>query len=486
MRVLKETFKQYKWVLLAGVIVAVLIALITANLHVLRFIGYKVQNNTEGIISVLESQVAKEDETKDWFFVQGMDYLVGQEEYTEEIVQFFQENFNTFSFEIQKKIIKAYNSRQLNFLMNGELMNTLVAHIDDDVIKAYIKRLKPDELEQGLFLMYGENPAVEEKLVTGLYKVLSIYPQKLNFTKFKFNLYDLLCYVSEEADEQKEVILAKIPTETARESIFSELQSKTITEEEICMLVKFFNDTNLISNSEYATFNNAYSEICVIRNQYKGLDKQEIELQNQKDQVDLQIGDSMKALENKQNEVAAKQNEIADLETKLDEATNYIHMKLYIEQASGTGNNEYIASIPRSGLFGGYKPTSQKYIVKLQRTSNVQVPELSLYFRGSKVGSNGQEYTYYEEVSDSDLANISSLEAQRNTMAQALTTLQSEAAALTNEISAIKEDNNYDETQEALKSIAAKRDELSKQLSEKTITIKELFGLKDLRITLEV
>ena len=55
METFKETFNQYKWPLLAGVIVAVLIALITANLHVLRFLNYKVQGNVEGVFSILQS-----------------------------------------------------------------------------------------------------------------------------------------------------------------------------------------------------------------------------------------------------------------------------------------------------------------------------------------------------------------------------------------------------------------------------------------------
>ncbi len=53
MRTVKETFNQYKWVLLAGIIVAILIALITANLHVLEFMGYKMKDDTAGIISIL-------------------------------------------------------------------------------------------------------------------------------------------------------------------------------------------------------------------------------------------------------------------------------------------------------------------------------------------------------------------------------------------------------------------------------------------------
>ena len=466
METLKETFKQYKWVLLAGVIVAILIGLITANLHVLRFMSYKMQNNTQGIISILQSNIRSNQQQDDWFFTQGVDYLVEQEEYTEEIKGFFETNFAKFSIEKKQQIIKAYNIRNLYLNMNADLMSVLIENINDDTIKAYIRRLSPENFEQGLVLVYGNNPEVNSELINGLDEVLNIYPKQISFEKFQFNLYDLLNYTGEKATEQKKRI---------------------ITEEQLCEWVKFFNETEIITNSEFTAFNNAYSEIVLIRSQYKGLDEEQVELQNKKDQVDLQISDSLKAVEEKQSKIAAKQSEISAIETHLDELTNYTHMPLYIEKLAGTGNNEYIASAPRGGWLEIYIPSSQKYIVKLNSTelADKGVTYLDVYFKGTKQTSSGDEYAYYVQVSNADLAQISSRESERNTKLKELESLKAEVSKLENKIETIKNENNYDENQQALMSIATKREELSTKLSEKTLIIKELFGLKDLRISLE-
>ena len=486
MRTLKETFDHYKWVLLAGVIVAILIALITANLHILQFMGYKIKNDTTGIISILETRGRNEQGQEDWFFTQGMDYLIGQEVYTDEIKSFFENNFASLTLEKQKQVIQGYNNKKLTLPMSETLMYVLMDHLQDESMKNYMKRLPSDELEQGLVALYGENPKVDENLVKHLYDLLAIYPGELAFNKFQFNLYDLLVYAGENAEIQKKAILSKIPSELAKEGIFKELKLQSITEEQLCNWVEFFNDTQIISKSEYIAFKDAYGEICLIRNQYKGLDEEQVELQNKKDAVDVQISTSLKQLSDKQSAVSSKQNEVSALESKIDELTNYTHMALYIEGGSGTGNGEYIASIPRNSLFG-FRPSNQKYIVKLQQSSlsNEGVQYLDLYYKGTKTSVSGEEYAYYVEVSNSDLGNISALENERSTKLKELSDLKAEVSTLENKISQIKQENNYDETQKALMNIATQREELSSKLSEKTIAIKELFELKDLQISLE-
>lgn len=486
METIKETFKNYKWILLAGVIVAILVAVITANLHVLQFLRYKIQNNTEGVITVMQSHIKSQNENQDRFFTEGMNYLIGQEEYTEEVKNFFETNFSSFSLEKQKQIIKAYTSKKLDLPMNEMLMKILVENIADDSVRAYIKQLESTELEQGLIYLYGNNPKVDQEFVNGIYELLSIYPGQLSFEKFQFNLYDLLNYSGEKSEEQKKSIISKLPSDVARETIFKELKTKTITEEQLCEWIKFFNDTKIISNNEYVTFNNTYSEIVLIRSQYKLLDEQQVELQNKKDKVDLEIGDSIKIVQEKQNQITKKQKEVKDLETQIDELTNYTHMALYVEDSAGTGNNEYIASIPRNSLFG-FRPSNQKYIVKLQESSlaNEGVQYLDLYFKGTKAAPNGEEYAYYVQVSNSDLAGINGLESQRNNKLTEIQALEAEVSVLQNTIATIKKENNYDENQKALMSIAAQREELSTGLSKKTMQLKELFGLKDLQIFLE-
>lgn len=91
---IKEEFNRYKWVLLAGLIVAVLIGLITANLHVLQFMTYKMQGNTTGIISILEDSVKNSDAQADWYFSQGIEYLLKQKKCQKKVVNFLKPTLN--------------------------------------------------------------------------------------------------------------------------------------------------------------------------------------------------------------------------------------------------------------------------------------------------------------------------------------------------------------------------------------------------------
>ena len=116
--------------------------------------------------------------------------------------------------------------------------------------------------------------------------------------------------------------------------------------------------------------------------------------------------------------------------------------------------------------------------------ANEGVQYLDIYFKGTK-SIGGKDYAYYIQVSNSDLANISNLENERSKKLEELETFKQEAKNLENNIEAIKKENNYDENQQALMGIASQRAELSTKLSEKVLDIKELFGLKDLSITLE-
>lgn len=485
---IKEEFNRYKWVLLAGVIVAILIGLITANLHVLKFMSYKMQGNTTGIISILEGSVKNNQAQSSWYFSQGIEYLLNQKELSDESRQFFEKNFEYFTIDKQLEVIEGYNKKKQFIPMNNILIKILLEHIEDLPIQNYIKRMEANELEQGLAIYYGNKVEVNQAFIDQMYKVLSIYPKRLPFEKFQFDLYPILDIEGEENEIKKMAIFNGIESARAKELLLKSLKNQSIEGEQLRKWVELLNKTKILDQAVYTQFNNLYSEVYLVRNQYKELEAREVDLKNKKEAVEVQIGQSLKDLESKQEEVALLNNTISGIDSQLGELTDYAYMALYIEKSSGTGSHEYEASIPKKGLFGNYKPSSQKYIVKLSDTSFLSegVYYVDIYLKGTKVHSNGNEYPYYVEVSSSELSNIASLQQQRQEKANERKVLEQEVSELEVQVNSIKEQMGYDENQEALKSIVVERDELVKKLNEKIVEIKTMFGLSELKIEMKV
>ena len=485
---IKEEFNRYKWVLLAGVIVAVLIGLITANLHVLKFMTYKMQGNTTGIISILEGSVKNNQAQSGWYFSQGIEYLLNQKELSEESRQFFEKNFEHFTIDKQLEVIEGYNKKKQFIPINNILVKILLEHLEDLPIQDYIKRMEANELEQGLAIYYGNKVEVDSTFIDQMYKVLSIYPKRLPFEKFQFDLYPILALEGEENEVKKMAIFNGIEPERAQESLLKSLKNQSIEGEQLRKWVELLNKAKILDQATYTQFNNLYSEVYLVRNQYKELEAREVDLKNKKEAIEVQIGQNLKNLESKQEKVAVLNNTISGIDSQLGELTDYAYMALYIEKSSGTGSREYEASIPKKGLFGNYKPSSQKYIVKLSDTSFLSegVYYVDIYLKGTKVHSNGNEYPYYVEVSSSELSNIASLQQQRQEKADERKVLEQEVSELEAQVNSIKEQMGYNENQEALKSSAVERDELVKKLNEKIVEIKTMFGLSDLRIEMKV
>lgn len=485
---IKEEFDRYKWVLLAGVIVAVLIGLITANLHVLQFMTYKMQGNTQGIISILENSVKSSHVQEDWYFSQGIDYLLSEKEFSDESKQFFETYFENFTVEKKLQVIEGYNNQKLFMPMSAVLMQTMMENLDHSSIQAYIKRMSAEDLEQGLVIYYGNNVKVDTAFIDSMYKLLSIYPNRLPFEKFKFDLYPILALTGEENEIKKIAIFNKIDSDVAKENIFQSLKNQSVQGEQLRKWVEFLNKTQILDNGTYTKFNSLYSEIYLIRNQYKQLDSQEIDLKNKKEAVDIQIEQSLKEIESKKNELASLNSEINSIDSQLGELTDYAYMALYIEKSSGTGSNEYEASIPKKGIFGNYKPSSQKYIVKLTETSFLQegVYYVDIYLKGTKTNGQGNEYAYYVEVSSNELGQIATLQSQRSQKVEQRTAVQQGISELETKVNEIKKEMKYDETEEALKNIVVERENFTKKLNEKIVEIKTLFGLGELNIPMEV
>lgn len=486
MRKLKKDFNkyfsQYRWVILAGVLLSICIMLITANLKFFTLVGYTIKGNTEGVLSITENHMIQKQDQNQLTFKKGMHYLLNQEEYPKEVQTFFEDYYSAFSPEWQKEIMIAYSKKHLILPMNRAVIDTILQSLDVAAIKSYIEQLSVEDLEQGLSLVYGHTPSVTPEFVDTLYQLLQKYPNKFNFHKFQFNLYDILQYDGENAVDKIKLIISKIEPKVAQENLFKHLRKAELSVDTLNEWIEFFNTSGIISPSDYMNFNQLYGNICLMRNQQKELDEEEIELQEKIKVIDAKISDQNKSIVAKEEEMEPVQQELSRLEEQIDDLTNYSTLPLYIERASGTGSNEYIASVPRNGLFGK-RPTDIKYIVKLTQTSFFEdgVYELNVYSEGTKPSIDGVECSYFVEVPYEKLEEIELKKAQRLTQVRKMDAIKEEIKAKENEIEVIKEQNQYNEIKKDIENMDQRREEYTQKIEEEIMQIRKLFGLS--RIT---
>lgn len=471
-------FNQYKWAILAGTILALCIMIVTANLSFFTLLRYTMKKDTQGVLSITQNQVVQKKNQESFSFKKGMRYLLKQETYDEETRHFFEEYYNVFSTEWQKQIIMAYSKRQLTLPMNRAVIDVILQSLQDIAVQHYVDQLSVEDLEHGLSLAYGHNPQVNQEFVDTLYTLLKSYPNQLNFHKFQFNLYDVLQYEGENALEKIKLIISKVEPKVAQESLFKHLRKAELNVDTLNEWIEFFNSSGIISASDYINFNQYYGNICLMRNQQRELDEEEAELQLKIDTIDTQVSEQNKAIIAKEETMAPVQKEISRLENVLDELTNYSTLSLYLERASGTGSNEYIASVPRNGLFGR-RPTSVKYIVKLTQTSffGEGVYDINVYSNGTKLSPDSTECSYFIEVSTEDLSEIETLKNQRLNQLSQLDAIKADIKEMENEVERIKEQNQYNAIKADIENMDNRRKEYTQKIDEEIVKIRKLFGL---------
>ncbi len=473
--------KQFKWVLLAGIIVAAIVCTIAANFDIVQLITYKFENNNEGIIKILDTRGAKSQ--NDWFYIEGVDFLLDQDELDEATIAFLSSNFINMNDDVREKVIKKYNTEKLYFDLNKDFVDIIFSNINNDNYKAYLRRLDEADMDNALMYRYGANPTIDNTLINNLISVLDVYNGDLKFDKFKFDVYTLLNFEDDKYETEKIAILKRIPTQVARASIFAQLKTKEIKENELATLVKFLHDAEIVTDEEHVSFNSIYADVKLLRKEYAEIDDKVADLETELENIEALIGDKQTQVDDKQSQLDTLEKEIADLETEIDNKSNYMYMTLYIEQLSGTGRNEYIASIPRNGLFG-LRPTSRKYIIKLNDNVKIgSVMDVNIYYKGMKDFS-GKSYEYYEEVSKADEGDITKLQQDRTDKLKQAQDIKNEIQDMQSDIDAIKQENNYDDVKSSLDEIDNEREEIQENFDSKVSKIAELFGLQSLQMEL--
>lgn len=497
----KEALKRYKWIIVSGLSIALLAGVITANIKLFQLMSYKMQADTPAVIQLMERDIKSTKKQDGWYFSQGIEYLL--QDMSDETKEFFEAYFNEFIPEIQDEIIKQYNKRNLFFANKNILTTILLDNMDSEVYAGYFKRLDEITVDEMLASYFKDKTALNNEFVNQLYKITSVYPKQLLLDKFKFDVYGLLVFgdekqanlaevATEETPKETEVTLAqkkdaifkKLAPEKAKEMIFAKLKTSSVQLETLRGLMEFLNRNNIIDTKTYTSFNNMYSEVHLIRKQYSELDGKEVDLKNKKSAIELQLSEPKKNIEAKEVELKNAQAAVSEVENKLGNLTGYAYMALYIEKAYGDG--EYEASIPTTGLFGNFKPSSQKYIIKLT-TSQFSTPGVyyvNITLKGTKVNNKGNEYPYYVEVSQSQLDQIAALQEQREAKVNAVNNIRSEIATIEAKIAAIKEENDYEAVDSELKNIAIERENYAEKLNAQAVEIQKLLGIGCVQVKL--
>jgi len=481
MQKILEQLKAYKWILISGVIVALMTGILAANFHVISFISYRMKGDTNSIIKLLNRDIKNESRQDDWYFTQGTKYLL--EEASKDSLNFLEENLDKFTLERQYDIIEGYNSKKLLFVNHKNFTELLMQHLDVETLQKYVKRMDAKVLDGELFYYFGDNPEVTIDFVNTLYKLLTVYPNQLPLEQFKFNLYTLLTMDGEEIEVKRNQIFNKLNSETAKSLLFKELKTKPIKLQVLNEWIELFYKNKIVSPSEYTTYTNMYGELQLLRSRHKNLDEKEVDFLNKKQTIELKISDNQKLLETNNTKVSGLKYEVATLEKELEKLTDYAYMALYIDKAYGGG--DYEASVPRKSLFGNYKSSSQKYIIKLNTTQFYKegVYYVDVYLDGTKTNIKGDEYPYYIEVPEGSLERIDLLIRDRKLQSEALQKLTNETTTLQQQVDVIKQEMGYKQNEAELKDIGIERQELLKKLETTLVEIKNLFGIGNLIVS---
>lgn len=480
MEKIKEELKRYKWILVAGIITALLAGTIAANAHVMSFMNYQIKGDTKSIMNLITKDIKNAGRQDDWYFIKAIEYLI--EENTEESLDYLEQHLAEFIPDRQYEIIQAYNNKKIVFKDHKTFMPILIEHIENSIVLQYLKRMDHNVLDKELFYYFGEKPEVNETFINTMNQLLMAYPATLPLDQFQFSLYQLLTISDDAMEEKKNNIFSKLEPEAAKAYLFKELKTKPIELDLLNKWMEFLNQNKVITSNDYVAFTNIYGEIQLIRNSYKHLEEKQVDLVNAKQMIEVQIGEDLETLDKNHQKMNALKVQGTAGEKELEKLTDYAHMALYIDKAYGNG--EYEASIPRKNLFGNYKSSNHKYIIKLNTTDYYQegVYYVDVYLNGTKVGSKGDEYPYYVEVSTQELERIELLNNERIASMKELEELTKNTADLQKNVEAIKKETGYDQTEADLQAVIVQKEELIKRLDDKTVEIKNLLSIGNVSI----
>lgn len=480
-QIVTDTIKENKIVIIIGTVVGITMMVLLMNLNLVQMTYYKIQGDSVDVQTLVQKGVNNKKHQDDLYFKMGIDFLL--EDLSEESKIFFEQHFSSFIPEVQIEIIESYNANKLLFKSSKDIVQVVGQGGASPVYKEYLNNMDIKELEKNLKLYFGEKPKISQDTVTQMHNVLSMQSKKLTMEVFKFSLYDIMSF-PHNGDLQSTALkmLDYVEPEAIRQTLFTELKTRPIDMEVLNIWVDILSKKGIISNKEYAEFANNYNDIKRVREEYKTLLLQEVDLINLKQTIDVQTGELVNQASKYTKEIETIKAQIVVDTQELSEIKKYRAMEFYI--LDQYANGEYDAAIPeKSWLFGTYKPGEQKLRLKTTRTTvdKLGVMTFDVYEHGTQDG-----IPYFVEVSQDDLTKIQECESK----IQASNTLIVEKTEAINKLNAeigqVRKLNNYEQTLELIKGIEDKKLKLELEIQAAQVAIQNMFNIGQLIVPIQI
>ncbi|OON97869.1 MAG: hypothetical protein ATN36_02305 [Epulopiscium sp. Nele67-Bin005] len=451
--------------------------LIGFNLSFFQIKYYTMNESTTSIINVLSNQVKKPAQSSRLYFKTGLNYIL--EELSEETQRFFNGYFPYFSDSHKNLIVSAYNANDLFFDDSNLIMGIIAQDGGGEAYKTYLNRMNLEQYERALINYFGELFLVTEDNLRQLYNIALFYKERLPLDKFQISIYELLQFSKGDVNNSAIQILHVINKDKVAETLFFELKTKSVTMADLASWINIINQVGILSTQEYAQFTNSYNTLVQLQEQNLQYDRQLVDLYNLKDSVDIQTNEQLQYIEALSYDIEYKEYLLEEKSESLANLSNYRTLELYVVDSYGGGN--YEAYIPeKSFFFGSYKPSNEQVQLSLTKSQprSPGVYTFTLRYLGQSV--NG--LASYQEVSDADWKEISTLQAEIKTLEEDISYLTSQQKSTMTEINTVRKVNNYSENIDAIEEIEKQQAENNNKIAAHKNSIQLLFGIGEVSL----
>lgn len=448
------------------------------NMNYLQISYYKMTQDTQKIANVLSKEIKEEKNHSKIHFRSGITYLM--EDMSEVSQDFFEKYFSYLDTEAKDQVLKTYNEKGEFFKSQQVILEEVSKENKSESIKAYLNRLDMNTFELELVEYFGQNPKLTQDVVIRLHNIISMYDTKLTMEKFKISIYELMQFPLVQEEESIALkLLDNIEASTAHSMLFTELKTKEIDVDMLNAWVDVLNKKKIISTQQYAAFTNSYSGIKQLREEYTQLQRQEVDIKNIKQKIDVETEEFVNKIGKLTKEIETINADLSNKKLALSNLKTYKSVELYIMDYNEDGT--YEAAIPeKSWFFGTYKPSNDK--VKLKLTSSQPEAQGVYSFEVYYQGESEKGIPYYIEVSPQQREEIASIEKEIIGLRSTVEQKEAEILKLEAEVDKVRKANNYEQNNRLLEEVDHKRENILLKLKEKQIEIQTLFGIGNVTV----
>lgn len=475
---LKDFVKEHQKIVIGVTVGVVIWILLLFNMSLIQISYYKLTQDTQKIVNVLAKDVKEVKNHQKVYFKSGLDYLT--QDMSEISTGFFEKYFSYLSPENKEQVLEVYNRQGILFKSQQIILDEVAKGNRSEVIGEYLNRLDISAFELALVEYFGKDPELTQDIVNKLYNIASMYDKKLPMDKFIVSIYEIMKFPELVTDNSIALkLLDVIEPAAIHKVLFTELKTQEIDVDLLNTWIDILNQKQAITTQEYASFTNSYNNIKQLRDQYTQLERQEVDIKNVKEKIDVETSESVSKIDKLAKEIETVQAEMNATKAKISSMKTYKSIELYIMDYYDDGL--YEASIPeKSWFFGTYKPSNQKVKIKLttSKPDSQGVFNFDVYYQGD----TEEGIPYYVEVSQEDKNNIATLEDEIAQKRAIIEKKEAESRKLQADIDKIRKANNYDQNNTLLEEVHYKKENVVLRLKEKQIEIQTLFGIGNVSV----